>query len=104
MDRRHNARISVQFPAQVWGVNASGQPFTDSALVVNISAGGIVLRGVHRRIRIGELLGVRLENSSAQFRVIWIGGDGDLGLQNLSAETFLPKSVLVHCAQAAAAC
>ena len=104
MDRHHNARVSVQLPAQVWGVNASGRPFTDSALVVNMSAGGIVLHGVHRRIRIGEFLDVRLDGSCAQFRVIWIGGNGDLGLQNLSTETFLPKSVLLHCGQAAAAC
>jgi hypothetical protein len=52
----------------------------------------------------GELLDVRMENSSSQFRVIWIGPTGDLGLQNLTAETFLPKAVLLHCAQAAAVC
>jgi hypothetical protein len=104
MDRRHNARVSVQLPAQVWGMNASGQAFTDSALVVNMSAGGIVVRGLHRRIRIGELLDVRMENSSSQFRVIWISASGDLGLQNLTTETFLPRSVLLHCAQEAAVC
>jgi hypothetical protein len=104
MDRRHTARVSVQLPALVWGLNASGQAFTDSALVVNMSSGGIVLRGVNRRIRIGELLDVRTENSNAQFRVIWIGVTGDLGLQNLTAETLLPKAVLLYCAQAAAAC
>jgi hypothetical protein len=69
-----------------------------------MSSGGIVLRGVNRRIRMGELLDVRMENSSSQFRVIWIGPTGDLGLQNLTAETFLPKAVLLHCAQAAAVC
>lgn len=104
MDRRLNPRISVQLPAQVWGLNSSGQPFTDSALVVNVSAGGIVLRGLAKRIRMGELLDVRLESCTAQFRVIWIGARGDLGLQNLTTETFLPKSVLPYCAQAAAAC
>ena len=104
MDRRQSARISVQLPAEVWGINASGQPFTDSALVINMSAGGIVLRGVHRRIRVGELLDVRMEGASGQFRVIWVGRAGDLGLESLSAGTFLPRSILVHCAQAAAAC
>jgi hypothetical protein len=104
MDRRHSARVSVQLPAEVWGINASGQPFMDSALVVNMSAGGIVLRGIHRRIRLGEILDVRMGGSSGQFRVIWVGRSSDLGLESLSAETFLPKSVLVHCARAAAAC
>jgi hypothetical protein len=104
MDRRHSPRVSVQIPAEVWGLNASGLPFIESALAVNLSAGGMVLRGVHKRIRIGELLQVRIENSHAQFRVIWVNRDGDLGLESLSTETFLPKSVFPYCAQAAGAC
>lgn len=104
MDRRHTPRVSVQLPAEVWGLNSSGLPFIESALVVNLSVGGMVLRGLQKRIRIGELLEVRIENLRAQFRVIWVGSDGDLGLQSLSAETFLPKSVFPFCAQAAAAC
>lgn len=105
MDRRHSSRVAVQLPAQVWGLDAFGRPFTDSAIVINMSGGGIVLRGVRRRIRIGELLDVSMAGSKAQFRVIWIGAsEGDLGMQNLSTQNFLPDSVLSHCAQAAAAC
>jgi hypothetical protein len=105
MDRRHNPRVSVQLPAKVWGLDAFGRPFTDSAIVVNMSGGGIVLRGVTRRIRIGELLDVSIGGTKAQFRVIWVGArDHELGLQNLDTQSFLPSSVLSHCAQAAAAC
>jgi hypothetical protein len=42
--------------------------------------------------------------SQASFRIVWIGDIGEVGLQSLTSETFLPKSVLVHCAQAAAIC
>lgn len=105
MDRRQSPRIEVQLPVQVWGMDAYGQPFTNSALVTNVSAGGLVLQGVARRIRVGEVLDVRMGADQHQFRVVWIGTTGDLGMQKITMTgTFLPSSVLVHCAQAAAAC
>jgi hypothetical protein len=104
MDRRHNPRVSVQLPAKVWGLDAFGLAFTDSAIVVNMSGGGIVLRGIRRRVRIGEILDVRMDDVSAQFRIIWSRPNGELGMQNLSTQSFLPASVLSHCAQAAASC
>ena len=104
MDRRQSSRVSVQLPVQVWGVDAHGRPFSDSAMVTNMSAGGMVLEGIRRRLRIGELLDVRMGNEQSQFRVIWIGRSGELGLQNLTEQSFLPSNVLVYCAQAAGAC
>jgi hypothetical protein len=104
MDRRQSPRVEVQLPVQVWGMDAFGQPFTNSALVTNLSAGGMVVQGVMRRIRVGELLDVQMGRDTAQFRVVWIGAGNDLGLQRLTEHAFLPGSILVHCAQAAAAC
>lgn len=104
MDRRQSSRVSVQLPVQVWGVDAHGRPFSDSAIVTNMSAGGIVLEGLRRRMRTGELLDVRMESERSQFRVIWIGKYGELGMQNLTEQSFLPFTALVHCAQAAGAC
>jgi len=104
MDRRRTPRVSVQLPVQVWGLDAFGQPFTQSAMVTNLSSGGVVLEGVRRRMRTGDVLDVRMGSSKAEFRVIWISEDGDLGMQSLTAQTFLPPSVLTYCAQAAAAC
>jgi hypothetical protein len=104
MDRRRTARVSVQLPVEVWGLDAFGQPFTQSAMVTNLSSGGLVLEGVRRRIRRGEVLDVRMGSSKAEFRVVWISENGNLGMQSLTALTFLPPSVLTYCAQAAAAC
>ena len=104
MDRRRNPRIAVQLPVQVWGMDAFGQPFTDPAVVTNLSSGGMVLQGIHRRVRTGEMLDVRMGNEKAQFRVIWIKPTGDLGLRSVTATNFMPNSVLTHCSQAAAAC
>lgn len=105
MDRRQSPRVEVQLPVQVWGMDAHGRPFITPALVTNMSAGGLVLQGVVRRIRVGEVLDIRMGSEKAQFRVVWVGAAGDLGMQKLtSASAFLPGSVLLHCAQAAAAC
>lgn len=104
MDRRHSPRVSVQLPVEVWGLDAFCQPFTDSAIITNMSAEGIVLQGLRRRMREGELLDVRLGREKGQFRVVWIGGDGELGMRSVTSQTFLPNSILVHCSQAAAAC
>ena len=104
MDRRQNPRIAVQLPVQVWGLDAFGRPFTDPAMVTNMSSGGLVLQGIRRRIRAGELLDVRMGETKAEFRVVWIGAMGELGLQSVTAQAFLPDSVLAHCSQTAAAC
>jgi hypothetical protein len=105
MDRRQNPRIEVQLPVQVWGMDAHGQPFTHPGLVINMSVGGIVIQGVRRKIRVGEILDVRMGQDKAQFKVIWVcDGHGDIGLQRVTAHTFVAHSVLTHCSQAAAAC
>jgi hypothetical protein len=106
MDRRHSPRIEVQLPVQVWGMDAHGQPFTNSALVTNMSIGGLVVQGVRRKIRTGEILDVQMGQDKAQFRVVWVvsEGNGEIGLQRMTSHTFVAHSVLTHCAQAAAAC
>src|SRR5438445_1886872 len=76
MDRRESPRVEVQLPVQVWGLDAYGQPFTDPAVVTNMSTGGLVLQGIRRRIRAGELLDIRMGEERAQFRVVWVGGAG----------------------------
>ena len=104
MDRRQSPRVAVQLPVQVWGMDAFGRPFMDPAVVTNMSAGGLVLQGIRRRLRAGEILDVRMGKKKAEFRVVWVSENGDLGMQSLSAQTFLPDSVLAYASQAAAAC
>jgi hypothetical protein len=104
MDRRRNPRIAVQLPVQVWGMDAFGRPFMDPAIVVNMSTTGLVLQGIRRRMRAGEVLDVRMGKKKAEFRVVWVGTAGDLGMQSVTTEAFLPDSVLTYCSQASAAC
>lgn len=105
MDRRRSPRVEVQLPVQVWGMDANSRPFIGPALVTNLSAGGLVLQGVRRKIRTGEILDVRMGKETAQFQVVWVALDSsELGMERLTPEAFLPDSVLAHCSQVAAAC
>ncbi|HWH59679.1 MAG TPA: hypothetical protein VN682_18765 [Terriglobales bacterium] len=104
MDRRRAARVNVQLPVSVWGVDAFGQAFTSPAMVTNLSANGVVVQGVRRRMRIGESIDVRMGNNKGQFRVIWVGDMSELGLERIGGNSFLPASNLVQFAQSAATC
>jgi cytochrome c-type biogenesis protein CcmE len=87
-------------------MDAYGQPFAHPGLVTNMSVSGLVVQGVKRRIREGEILDVRMGDDKAQFRVVWVGDNEnvEMGLQRVTAHTFVAHSVLTHCSQAAAAC
>ncbi len=104
MDRRRAARVNVQLPVSVWGVDAFGQAFTSPAMITNMSANGVVVQGVRRRMRIGETIDVRMGSSKGQFRVIWIGEMSELGLERIDGASFLPASTLAQFAQPAASC
>ena len=102
MDRRRTARVNVQLPVSVWGVDAFGQAFTSPAMVTNMSANGVVVQGVRRRLRIGETLDVRMGTCKGQFRVIWVGEMSELGLEKMDGPSFLPA--FTQFAQPAATC
>jgi hypothetical protein len=101
MDRRRSARVRVQLPVNVWGLDAFGQAFTTPAVVTDMSAGGVVLQGVRRRMRIGDSLDIRMGELKAQFQVIWIGDMLELGLKRVSGNSFFPASAEMHCSQPA---
>ena len=109
MDRRRSSRVGMRLPVQVWGFDSYGRPFTESALVTNMSSSGVVLNGMRRQVRAGEVLDVRMGADKAQFRVIWIGAAntrraGCMGLRKLTADAFVPDSVLRHCSAVAGTC
>ena len=109
MDRRQTARVEVQLPVEVWGIDAHGKAFIDPAIVSNMSRSGLVIQGLRRKIRAGELLDVRMGSDKAQYRVVWVGGTGngrvgELGMQRVTAQPFFLNSVLTCCAQAAGSC
>src|SRR6202163_4089583 len=94
MDRRRNPRVKAQLPVRIWGVDAHDLPFMQLASVKNLSSSGVVVQGIRRQIKPGEILEVQLDDEKAQFRVIWTGmqgtgSAGELGLQSLASEPCL---------------
>jgi hypothetical protein len=104
MDQRRSARVNVQLPVNVWGVDAFGQAFSSPGMVTNLSASGLVVQGVRRRMRIGDSLDIRMGASKGQFRVVWVGELSELGLERVDGNSFLPASGMAQFAQPAANC
>ena len=91
MDRRRNPRVTVLLPVRVWGVDAHSLPFTQLVTVKNLSASGVVVRGLRRQVNPGQVLEVQAGDGKAQFRVVWVGRlgsrrEGEAGLQCLPSE------------------
>ena len=94
MDRRRSPRVTAHLPVRIWGVDAHDLPFMQLARVKNLSGTGAVIRGMHRRVRPGEILEVQMDREKAQFRVVWTGmpgthAAGEIGLQRLASEPHL---------------
>ena len=94
MDRRRNPRVKAQLPVRIWGVDAHDLPFMQLASVKNLSSSGVVVQGMRRQIKPGEILEVQLDDEKAQFRVVWTGmqgthAAGEIGLRRLADEPFL---------------
>src|SRR5215471_7188459 len=104
MDRRRNARVWVQLPVNVWGVDAFGQAFSLPAMITSLSANGVVVQGVRRRMRIGDSIDRRMGDHKGQFRLIWIGEMAEMGLERIDGHSFLPASEVAQFAQPAACC
>jgi hypothetical protein len=73
-------------------------------MIANISAGGLVLQGLNRHLRVGELLDIRMGEETAQFRIVWIGASptqkaGEIGMQRVTVRSFVPDWILAHCSQ-----
>jgi hypothetical protein len=104
MDRRRSPRVTARLPVRIWGVDAHDLPFMQLASVRNLSSTGVVIQGMRRQIKPGEILEVQLDQEKAQFRVIWTGTQGtqsagEIGLRRLAAEPCLWGMALNCCSE-----
>jgi hypothetical protein len=86
--------VSANLPVQLWGTDAQGKPFMQSARTVNISAQGGVLEGVAFPVRVGEIIRVQCGDQKANFQVMWVGQpgtrrEGQIGIKSLVSERFI---------------
>jgi len=86
--RRHEMRVEMNVPVQVYGVDADGLPFLQDVRTRNVSQEGACIYGLAHRLETGAIIGVRHYEKGSHFRVVWIKQSTDrcfeLGLQNLT--------------------
>jgi hypothetical protein len=77
IDRRREPRLESNLEVLVWGIDAKGMPFAQTALARNISRQGALLSGLRQVLRCGDLIAVQYRRERARFRVVWTRSDGD---------------------------
>ena len=88
VERRHHRRHEMVLPVQVYGVDAGGLPFFQSARTRDVSDGGARLAGIQLRLRPGDLIGVNYCDQVNICRVAWVGepeaagGGREIGVEN----------------------
>jgi c-di-GMP-binding flagellar brake protein YcgR len=92
MGRRNYKRFQVEVPVTVSGLDTAGNPFSQSATTVEISARGVRLREISCLSgRRGEPVHVKYKGHTALYRVAWMGNDGTtsqglVGLESVEHE------------------
>jgi len=71
VDRRREPRAESNLAVLVWGTDAQGLPFAQTALARNISGQGALLSGINQTLRYGDLIIVQYRKLRARFRVVW---------------------------------
>jgi len=105
MDRRRQQLVFVDLPVRIWGLDVHSRPFTQAASLRTISGRGATLQAVDAQLKPGDTVDVQYEGTKAQFRIVWCGKtgtpmQGEIGIENLSAEIKLWDIDVLHCAVA----
>ena len=75
-DRRQEERTPVEIRVRIWGVDARGVRYSQSANARNISLGGALISGIEFGLRPGDLIGIQYGGSQARYRVVWSRDSG----------------------------
>jgi len=78
MENRPETRIEADIPVRIWGMDADGRPFFQSASAGNISSDGAMISRVNHKLKTGDIIGIQYGDRKARFRIIWVV-DGGLG-------------------------
>jgi hypothetical protein len=76
MEHRPEPRLETDIPVRVWGMDADGRPFFQSASAGNISSHGAMLSRVNHPLKPGEVIGVQYGDKKARFRIVWVVDGG----------------------------
>ena len=89
MGRRRHQRFKSKLTVKIYGTDNQGQPFSQTASVVDVSEEGVRLEGVQVLDRPGRSVVVERRGGKALYRVMWVGAGalaGQAGLMSLEPE------------------
>ncbi len=91
MTTRREARVKAFLPVRVSGTDLNGNPFIQTAHVIDVSRVGARLSGIRCLRGAGEIVTVQCSGKIAKFSVVWIGQpgsaqDGHFGVRALNPE------------------
>jgi len=89
MGRRRQQRFKKELTVKIHGADSLGQPFSQTASVMDVSESGVRLQGVQVLYRAGQTAVLEHNGNMAQYRVVWVGGGalaGQAGLVNLEPQ------------------
>jgi len=76
MRRRHEERLAISLPVRVWGMDANGKAFSQTATTLDITRIGVRLGGLACALKHSEIVGMQHGTQKARFRVVWAGRPG----------------------------
>ena len=72
MEKRPELRVSADIPVRVWGMDADGKPFFQSATAGSLSSEGAQLSHINHSLKIGDVIGIQYGDKKARFEVVWV--------------------------------
>ncbi len=71
VNRRRQDRIKAVLPVRVWGTDASGSSFQDTAHTLDITPEGARLGAIRHELKAEDKLTVQYRQRKTEFRVVW---------------------------------
>jgi hypothetical protein len=107
-EQRPELRVDTDLPVRVFGMDSNGKPLNQHVRARNISSNGALLSGIEQPLKVGDIIGVQLEQKKARFRVVWVVDAGGIeknqvGLQMQDGQECPWKEELAKQAQPGAA-
>ncbi len=99
MGKRQEARLELQAPVRVWGMDARGQMFEAYATTVDVTTKGARISNIPHELYRGAVVGLEYKKHRARYRVAWLrpdaeGKPGEIGLQLVDVGKFIWGRVL----------
>ncbi|MGH9492024.1 MAG: hypothetical protein ACRD2K_00860 [Terriglobales bacterium] len=80
MGRRTKRRIEMALPVRIWGLDAVGKPFAQSAQTLDVNHSGARVAGVRGSIALGDVIGIQYKQQKARCKVF-----AEAGLRRVAA-------------------